>query len=143
MGHHKKGSQDELVSGAAFTILFSILYFRVGGWFWIFPLIFAGFFPLARGLTAYIQRRQESPRLKENPKEAKSKKEKEILRLAKSKGGILTVAGASLESSLSLEEAERILSDLSDRGYARMEVEDDGAISYRFPDFQAKRTLEN
>lgn len=137
MGHHKKGSQDELVSGAAFTLLFSLLYFRVGGWFWIFPLVIVGLIPLLRGLTATLERRgaQAAQRPKPDSREMKIRHEKEILKLAKERQGILTVASASLDSSLSIEETEKVLSELSDRGYARMEVEDDGTISYRFPDF--------
>ncbi len=141
MKQHKKGSQEELISGAAFTLLFAILYFRIGGWFWIFPLIFAGFIPLVRGLVARYAGPSAAKRPKENSKEARIKKEKEILKLAKAKRGALTVTTASLESSLSLEETEKVLSDLSDRGYARMEVEDDGTITYRFPDFMDKPSL--
>jgi hypothetical protein len=141
MKHHKKGSQEEIITGAAFTLLFSILYFQVGGWFWIFPLIFAGFLPLVRGLVARYANRSAEKRPRENSKEARIKREKEILKLAKAKQGVLTVTTASLESSLSLEETEKVLSDLSDRGYARMEVEDDGSITYRFPDFMGKPSL--
>ena len=143
MGHRKKGSQEELVSGAAFTLLFTILYFNVGGWFWIIPLCLAGILPLVRGLTGVLERRTRTPIQgpKSTQRDAKAEREKEILRLAKSRQGVLTVTTASLESSLSLEETEKVLSDLSDRGYARMEVEDDGSITYRFPDFMGKRSL--
>jgi hypothetical protein len=137
MGHHKKSSQDELITGAALTVVFSILYFRVGGWFWIFPLVFAGVLPLVRGLSRLIEGRARRPldTPRSGTKNAKAAQEREILRLAKSKRGILTVASASLDSSLSLEETEKVLSDLSSRGFAQMEVEENGTISYRFPDF--------
>ena len=138
MAHKEKGSQEELITGAALTLLFSFLYFKVGGWFWIFPLVFAGLLPLLRGLSARFSRSNTSSHktLKKSAKDEKARKEKEILRLAKKNDGKLTVTAASLESELTLEETEKVLSELSDRGYARMEVEDDGSISYLFPDFR-------
>ncbi len=143
MGHRKRNSQDELITGAALTLVFSILYFRVGGWFWIFPLVFAGVLPMVRGLSRLIERRSRAPLNAPRPgsKDSKIAQEREILRLAKTKRGILTVASASLDSHLSLDETEKVLSDLSNRGYAQMEVEDDGTISYRFPDFMPKASI--
>lgn len=141
MGHKKKESGEELISGGVLTLLFVFLYFKIGGWFWIFPIVFAGLVPFFRGLSVRLSRSNSSPRkaIKEAAKEEKARKEKEILQVAKRNKGKLTVTGASLESDLTLEEVEKLLSDLSDRGYARMEVEDDGSISYLFPEFQVER----
>mgnify|MGYP006288428245 CR=1 FL=1 len=143
MGQHKKSYRDELLSGAGFTLLFGLLYLKAGGFFWLIPMFIVGVSPLIRGLTRMFEQRSRTSAIqpRAGTTEAKIQNEKEILKLAKQRKGVLTVTTASLESSLSLEETEKVLSDLSDRGYARMEVEDDGSITYRFPDFMGKPSL--
>ncbi|MFO7850076.1 MAG: hypothetical protein R6V67_08975 [Spirochaetia bacterium] len=137
MGQHKKSFRDELLSGAGFTLLFGLFYLKSGGFLWLIPLFILGIRPLIRGVTRMLEYRSRTSAVKPrvDSKESKIQREREILKLAKQRNGILTVTTAALDSSLSLEQTEKVLSDLSDRGYARMEVEDDGTISYRFPDF--------
>lgn len=59
--------------------------------------------------------------------------EKLVLRLARSRGGTLTIPEITLETSLSLDEAEDIMNILASKGYARMRIGSSGAILYEFP----------
>lgn len=63
------------------------------------------------------------------------KEQNRIVRLARQKGGRLMVAEAAADSGLLVEEAEQILRELADGGYAEVEVTDSGMVVYRFPEF--------
>ena len=69
-------------------------------------------------------------------------REKEILRLAQRKGGRLTVLEVAAETSVTLEEAEQLLNEMSVRGHVGMQVADDGAMIYEFYGLGGKPTLE-
>lgn len=69
-------------------------------------------------------------------------REKEILRLAQRKGGRLTVLEVAAETSVTLEEAEQLLNEMSVRGHVGMQVADDGAMIYEFYGLGSKPTLE-
>ena len=57
-----------------------------------------------------------------------------IVRLARERGGRLTVTEAAADSGLTVEETEEILKKLADRGYVEIEVTDSGLMVYRFPE---------
>jgi hypothetical protein len=57
-----------------------------------------------------------------------------IVRLARERGGRLTVTEASTDAGLTVEEAEEILKRMADGGYVEIEVTDSGIIVYRFPE---------
>lgn len=63
------------------------------------------------------------------------KEQNRIVRLARQKGGRLMVAEAAADSGLLVQEAEQILRELADGGYAEVEVTDSGMVVYRFPEF--------
>ncbi len=63
------------------------------------------------------------------------KEQNRIVRLARQKGGRLMVAEAAADSGLMVQEAEEILRELADGGYAEVEVTDSGMVVYRFPEF--------
>ncbi len=69
----------------------------------------------------------------EDEKKIDHNKEKQVLKLAQAKEGVLTVTEVVLGTSLTLEEAEAILTSFSAKGYADMRVSDSGAIVYVFP----------
>ncbi len=71
----------------------------------------------------------------EAPKIARVRQEKEILRVAKTEHGRITPAVAALKSSCSIEEANQILDSIVEKGYAQMDVDDNGRIVYLFPEF--------
>ncbi|MDH4128251.1 MAG: hypothetical protein OEV44_05820 [Spirochaetota bacterium] len=58
--------------------------------------------------------------------------EKQILKLAQAKGGVLTVNEVVVGTSLSLEEAEKCLNFFASKGHAEMNVTDSGVIVYEF-----------
>jgi hypothetical protein len=57
-----------------------------------------------------------------------------LLRLAQQRQGRLSVTEAATDSGLTVEEAEKIMKDLADRGYVELEVTDSGMMVYRFPE---------
>ncbi len=59
--------------------------------------------------------------------------EREVLRMAHSQGGRLAPTRLTMNSNLSLDEAELVLEELQTRGYARLSVTDDGTLEYTFP----------
>ena len=136
MADKNKGGTEEFISGIAFTLLFGFLYVRGGSWIWLFPMVIVGVIPLIRGVQHYLERRsRENKKLRRKPEDERTEREKELLRLAKSEQGILTPTVVALHTSLSLQEAEQLLGELSSRGYARVEVDEEGNLRYYFPDF--------
>jgi hypothetical protein len=59
-------------------------------------------------------------------------KERTTLELASSKGGILTQAFLAQNSDFSLAESGAILNDLTIKGVANVEVNEDGVVEYHF-----------
>ena len=59
--------------------------------------------------------------------------ERSVLQLAKAHHGVLTVTDVTIHTTLSLEEAERTLEQLHLDGFATIDVDDNGALIYRFP----------
>lgn len=119
-----------------FCAVFGFLFFNRGGFFWIFPLVFLGVLPAVQGLLHIGQKRPEiKQRIEETEKAEKISKEKQVLALAEREKGRITPALTALKTNLSIEDAEKILSDLAGRGYANMEVTSTGRIEYLFPEF--------
>lgn len=61
--------------------------------------------------------------------------EKQILRMAREKNGRLTAASAAPETSLTMKEAEELLTRMAKEGHALMRVLDNGVIEFEFPEF--------
>jgi len=59
-----------------------------------------------------------------------------IIRLAREKGGNLTVLEAATESRLAVEKADEILRELAVMGHAEMRVSDSGMVVYHFPEIE-------
>ena len=57
-----------------------------------------------------------------------------LLRLAREKGGNLTVLEAATDGRLTVEKAEDILRELAARGHAEVRVSDSGLLVYHFPE---------
>jgi len=57
-----------------------------------------------------------------------------IVRLARERGGRLTVTEAAADADLTVEETEEILKRLADGGFVEVEVTDAGLMVYRFPE---------
>lgn len=75
----------------------------------------------------------EAKMRKRRPPEATAvEKEKQILKLAVAKGGTLSVAEVALGTSLSMSEAEELLSRLVEKGFVGVDVGASGTLVYEF-----------
>ncbi len=131
-GGSKKSAEATFFSGLAFTVAFGVVWYMTKHTFWVFPLVFAGLLPMIRGLRYFVEKRTNAPS-REIDVEARA--EKEILKIAREKGGRITPTMVALESYLSIEMAEKVLEKIARRGYATMQVTEDGRIEYEFPEF--------
>ena len=57
-----------------------------------------------------------------------------VVRLARQRGGRLTVTETAADTGLTVEEAAEILKRLADGGFVEVEITDSGLIVYRFPE---------
>lgn len=139
MSRHREGRKsggEELIGGITLVAVFGLLYFSTHQWFWLFPLCFAGLPALLRGIQRiYSQRAIARQRRAEMPRATDADRTKQILRVAQANKGKVTPALVTLNSSLSLEDAERLLQEMSSKGYASMNVTESGRIEYEFPEF--------
>lgn len=81
-----------------------------------------------------------------SPKEAtlviNSELERQVLTLASEGEGALTVPQLAMKTELSLAQSERVLDELSRRGYADATVLSGGAMEYVFRDLQENHRLD-
>lgn len=132
----KKSGGEEFIGGATLIAVFGLLYLTTHQSFWLFPLFFAGLPPVIRGVQRlYARRAVERQRRAEIPKTNDSDGMRQILRIAQANKGKVTPAVVTLNSNLSLEDAERLLQEMTAKGYAAMNVTDSGRIEYEFPEF--------
>ena len=135
--HGPSSPKSSIASGMVFTIGFGIAFLvtRPWGWFFIFPLVFAGVLPLINGLLHLPQGR--SARSDGQVKRAASG-EKQVLEAARDEQGIITPTVVALKTDLSILEADKILEDMARKGYAQMRVTESGRVEYEFPEFQPR-----
>lgn len=132
----RKSGGEEIVGGVTLVSVFGLLFLSTHHWFWLFPLCFAGLPALLRGVQrVYSQRALIRRRRAEAPRDAEAEGTRQILRIAKDNHGKVTPALITLNSALTLEEADRLLQSMSSKGYAAMNVTDSGRIEYEFPEF--------
>ena len=63
---------------------------------------------------------------------AHAKNQHRILRLAREKGGSLTVTEAAMDTRITVEKTEEILRELTISGHAEMRISDSGLVVYHF-----------
>ena len=131
----KKGASESVVTGLAFIAVFGVLWAVVGGWWWIFPLMFAGVLPTVEGIRRLLAERSQK---KVDPQQRETLDEKEVLKIAQMENGTVTPSLIALKSSLTIERAEEVLQKLAARGYTSMEVTEDGRVQYEFPEFRRR-----
>ena len=61
-----------------------------------------------------------------------------ILKIAKENKGILTVSEVALSAKISIDEAKKLLDDLTKKGFAELRVRKSGALVYVIPDMADK-----
>lgn len=133
----RKSSIESLVAGLVIAAGSLAFWFfnRHLTWLW-FIFFFGGVLPLARGLRGVIAERMQGPKLRISEERSRAAEhERLILRLAADSGGKVTPALASLNTSMTLEEAEKALDAMANKGHASLSVRDDGRVEYEFPEF--------
>lgn len=63
-----------------------------------------------------------------------------LFRLAKRRGGTLTLSDIIVETGLGVYEAEELMKAVVDNTYIRIEVTDEGRVIYEFPELMEQRT---
>jgi predicted transcriptional regulator len=136
MGH--RSGKNEFYSGLSMTVLFGGIFLMFKSWwFLIFPLVFAGLLPLARGTGKLLEERSRNriePRKQARPL-SRDDRERLILKTARNHAGRVSVTLIAVETDMTIAQAEEILEDLVHRGYASLEVRENGGLEYHFPDF--------
>ncbi len=127
---------NEFLSGASMTVAFGLLYFLNGSPLWLILGVFTGVVPMFEGLSRYA-REPGDEREEHTPvsRIGQAYQEKEILRVAKAESGVLTPTVAALKTSLSIEQAEQILQRFVEKGYAELNITEQGRLEYVFPEF--------
>ena len=69
-------------------------------------------------------------------KKAHAKNQHRILRLAREKGGSLTVTETAMDTRITVEKTEEILRELTISGHAEMRISDSGLVVYHFPEIE-------
>lgn len=93
-------------------------------------MIFFGGLTLIFGYLSYIWGFRQNPHIQKQ-------QERQILSLARGHQGRLTTALLAAESDLDLQESQQQLEQFVTQGFARMEVDDQGNISYVFSGLHA------
>ena len=128
----KRGGEATFACGIACSAVFGYLFLVSGAWWAVFPLVFAGILPTVDGMITVYRDRVISGKSKDS---AGIETEKQVLRVAQRESGKLTPAIVALNSDLSIDDAEKVLSNFVTRGYASMNVQNDGRIVYEFLEF--------
>lgn len=140
VGKRRNRLIQELISSLSTSFIFGALWAVSGSGIWLFVGLFAGVFPALGSAGKLLAELSDQRRLaKEAPKMARARQEKELLRVAKMENGSITPAVAALRTSCSVDEADEILQTLASKGYATMEVDDNGRIYYSFPEFSTQQ----
>ena len=127
----RKGVEGQLASGLTFSAVFGALLLFHGGWWWIFPLAFAGLMPTVQAAISLRRLGGES----RTPTAAALDPQKEVLRIARQHRGRVTATLVALDTSLSVAESEHALDEMARNGYASISVADDGRVEYEFREF--------
>jgi hypothetical protein len=141
-------TRKEIASGLSMVLLFGVIAFVFGSRFWLIPMVFTGVLPVVRGISRVggIKSRLrtfgyevEEENIGEpviNAPQSRGKVESKILRAAQTHKGIITPAIVALETELPIEVVEKELQDFSSKGYASMEINENGRIEYHFDEFK-------
>ncbi len=131
----KRTGIAELFSGLGAIALFGALYALIGSRLFIFIGVIAGVLPAIRGLSKLLQARVGSQERKQLQAAQSETRERVVLRLAKAESGRLTPAVVAVNSELTIDDAEAQLREFADKGYAELNITEDGRIEYLFPEF--------
>ena len=132
----KQKGKEEMISGISMCLVFSTLWIVFGQNFWAFPLVFAGIIPAVRGTIRFLSTRKlAEEKHKEIEYAGNAAMERSILKTAREENGKVTPALVALHTDISIMDADNALQDMVKRGYASMDVNDNGTVVYVFQEF--------
>ena len=131
----QKNGIAELFSGLGAIAVFGALYVLTHSGIFIFVGVFAGVLPAIRGLSKVMQARVDSRERARIEARTADSAERTVLILARQEKGRLTPAIVAVNSDLSLDDAEKQLNQFVDKGYAELNVTEDGRMEYLFREF--------
>lgn len=131
----RKAGISEIFSGLGGLAVMAGLYFFTGSRIFIFIGIFAGVLPAIRGISKILQARVDHKDHEQLTERHTEGVERTVLLLAKEHKGRLTPALVAVNSNVTLDEAEKQLNELVDKGYAELDVTEDGRMEYLFREF--------
>ena len=102
-----------------------------------------GIAPIAGGglmIRSRVKAKRQALRAKE--RDAYVRHEKEIIRLAQSHEGRISIPEIVAETSLSTDEADAVMREMTTKGYVDMQVTDSGVIVYEFYEIAHRKPLE-
>ncbi len=123
--------------------LSGVLYLLTWGFFGIATIIDLIRMPEIVDTTnfKYLTRNKKLMLVEKSHFERFSSPERQILKIAKKHGDIITVQMVSLESNLSLNQAKHELEKLKTSGFCTKDVDEAGAEIYTFAGFEAQKPL--
>ena len=113
------------------TVGAGLIFSFTGGWFWFVVLVLFGAVPATRAAVNLAGRWAEGMR---STRDRPRMLEATVLRLAAAHAGAVSVVGVAASGGMSLDEAQRTLDSLAARGYATMQISDEGVVLYAFPE---------
>ena len=123
---------EELVSGLSMAAVFGGVYLITGSTIWLLVGVFAGVIPAIGGAGKLISRRHAGGLAPLHDERARV--EHQILRTAQQHNGRVTPTRVAVNASCSIEQAQKILDDLTTKGFCTLEITDNGRIEYLFGD---------
>jgi len=105
--------------------------------------LLVGIGPVAGGgllIRSHVKAKRNILAAREKDKYARQ--EKEIIRLAQQKAGRLSIPEIVAETSMSTDEADQILREMTTKGYVDMQVTESGVIVYEFYEIAHRKLLE-
>lgn len=91
------------------------------------------FVPVVTGVVVIRSHLKDKEKVaKESRKSILAAREKEVLRLARQKGGELTIPEIVSDTSMNTEEADEIMRELVVKRYVDMKITDQGTVIYEF-----------
>ena len=120
-----------IIAGSGLTLLCGWFMITQKDPLWGVPAILAGVLPIVEGARRLTGDRRDT-RTAVHAQEVAE--EKQILRAARDHGGRVSAVSAALRTSLSMEEAEKVLEGFVKRGHALMNITVEGRIEFEFPD---------
>lgn len=136
---HRKSGFEELVGGlGVFGICLALFILHIGPGWLLGIGIFMGVFPMIKGLRLIVRER-ENRRIEDRERGASRERstQRAVLELASRNRGVVTPVALALSANVAIEEADKFLQDMAARGYAEMNLRENGTIEYIINEFRA------